>query len=139
MLASDLQTSLPMVNRRTTAIVAGRLLTRRRVSDLVLADDDGHPIGSISGSDVLPLLVSLGHASEPERVLGDLLDDRHVMLGPLLRADADDDPHELAARMADAGAQFAVVTGPDGRDRFVSLPAVMSALLALHGDSRDLD
>lgn len=139
MLASDLLTSLPMVNRRTTALVAGRLLTHGRVSDLVLADDDGRPLGSISGSDVLPLLVSVGLPTESERVLGDLLDNRRVVLGPLLRADPDDVLHELAARMADAGAQFAVVTGPDGRDRFVSLPAVMDALLAVHGDSRDLD
>jgi CBS domain-containing protein len=137
MLASDLQTSLPMVNRRTSALVAGRLLTHGHVSDLVVADDDGRPVGSISGADLLPLLVSAGESGEA--VLGDLIDHRRTKLGPLLRADPDDGAHDLAEKMADAGAQFAVVAGPDGHDRFVSLPAVMNALLALHGDSRDLD
>jgi hypothetical protein len=147
MLASDIQTSLPLLNRRTNALVAGRLLTHQYPGGLVVADDDGTPLASISSADVLSLMVpvdarELGEDAWPrvaERTIGDLVENEDIVLGELLHVTADDDLLELAANMVAAGAQMAIVDDGLDRPRFVSLPAVLDAILALCGDARDLD
>lgn len=43
MIASDLQVSLPTVNRRTPAVVTARLVARGHLGALIVADDPRSP------------------------------------------------------------------------------------------------
>lgn len=153
MLASDLQVTLPLVNRKTPAVVAARLIARKHLSGLVVADDAGHPVAVISSADVLGLMVPnyvlddmslagvLDEAGSEEmwsganeRVIGELLDDDGVKARDILHVDNDATLIELAALMVDAHAQIAVVDGAEGGPRFVTLPALMDAILVACGD-----
>ena len=153
MLASDLQVSLPLVQRNTTAIEAARLIARDRLAALVVANDGGTPVAVLSSADVLGLMVpgyvlddmSLAGVLDEEganemwgradqRTIGELLDDDGVSVRDILRIDADANLVEVAAIMVDAHAQIAAIKGSANEPRFITLPAVMDAILAASGD-----
>lgn len=153
MLASDIQASLPLVNRKTPAVVAARLIARKHLAGLVVADDAGTPVAVISSSDVLGLMVpgyllddlSLAGvlddagseelwAGAGERVIGELLDDDGVRIHDILHVAHDATVIELAAQLADSDAQIAVVDETDEGPRFITLPALMDAILVVCGD-----
>jgi CBS domain-containing protein len=137
MIASELQISLPTVNRRTPAVVAARLIARSRLGALVLADDDGTPAAVISAPDVLRLLLR-GSAhpgrDEAEATIGDLLDDDGARVGAIVRIDAEAALADVAMRMAAARAQVAVVDSDPRSPRFILLPLVLDAVLAARDD-----
>ncbi len=152
MLASDLQVSLPLVQRATTALEAARLIARDRLAALVVADDDGTPVAVVSSADVLGLMVpgyvlddlSLAGVLDEaggdemwarvnERTIGELLDDEGLNVGGITRIDADAHLVQMAAMMVDAHAQIAVVGDPAPKSRFVTLPDVMDAIVAACG------
>lgn len=149
MLAEDLQVSLPLVNRLTPAVVAARLVARWHGSGLVVADDTGIPVAVLSAPDVLALLVSepvdddlviTGRRNEHSaevvsaHLIGDLLDAESLGLRELPHVDSGATLAELATTMISANAQIAAVDGGSAGYRFVTLPAVMNAVLALSGD-----
>lgn len=153
MLASDLQVPLPLVRRHTTALDAARVIARDHLAGLVVADDNGRPVAVVSSADVLGLMVpgyvlddlSLAGVLDEsgademwtriaERTIGELLDDGGVSVREILRVDADANLVEMAALMVDAHAQIAVVRGTSDEPRFVTLPAVMDAILTAYGD-----
>lgn len=147
MRASELQHPLPVVGRDTDAVEAARLIAVGNQPGLVIADAKGNPSAVVSAVDVLGLLVPAyvlddlalagvmdekaaeevwAHASE--RTIGDLLDDKAVRIYTLLTVDADATILEVAAQMADARAQVAMVAG--GSDpQFITLPVVVEAIL----------
>ena len=149
MRASDLQSSFPMVGRDTTAVQAARIIAAQDLAGLVIADRAGAPSAVISAVDVLGLMVpgyvvddmSLAgvldeNAAEEvwdkagQHTIGDLLDDDGVRKYELVRVDADDTILEVAARMADARAQIALVNGPLGSPaQFVTLPVLMDSIV----------
>jgi hypothetical protein len=131
MYASELQVTLATVNRRTPAPVAARLVARTNAALLVLADENGVPAAVIFPPDVLRLLVESDDAEA--FTVGDLLDDDRSRLGAVLRVDGSMEIAELAARMAAAHAQVAIVDGP-GSPRFVLLPDLLDAVLAERDD-----
>lgn len=147
MHASDLQSDFPIVGRDTTALEGARLIATEKLAGLVVADTNGVPVAVVSAVDVLGLMVpgyiledmSLagvfdeqgaedmwGHAGE--HTIGEILDDDEDRLFDLLTVDADATILELAAHMADARAQVALVKG-SGPPQFVRLPVVMDAIL----------
>jgi CBS domain-containing protein len=149
MRASDLQTSLPMVGRNTTALEAARFIAADDLAGLVIADESGAPSAVVSAIDVLGLLVP-GYvvddialagvfdeaateeiwAKAGQSTIGALIDDDRVHIYELLRVDADDTILEVAARMANARAQIALIKGSRGHDaQFVTLSALMDAIL----------
>jgi CBS domain-containing protein len=149
MHASDLQVSLPVVTRATTGRDAARLIVRDRLAGLVVTDDDGAPIAVVSSADVLGLLVPgylledvalagvLDEAGADEvwagaarRTIGELLADDDVVVRDILHVTADATLVELAVLMVDAHTQVAIVDPPAEDPRFVTLPAVMDAILA---------
>jgi predicted transcriptional regulator len=153
MLASDLQVSLPLINRKTPTAVAARLLTRGHLAGLVVADDAGTPVAVISSSDVLGLMVprylrddiSLAAvldeagseelwAGAGERLIGEILDDDGVKVWDIIHVDNDATIIEVAASLVRAGAQIAVVDGADEGLRFITLPDLMDAILVICGD-----
>lgn len=149
MRARDLQTTLPIVDRTTTALDAARLIARDGLPALVVADEAGNPAAVLSAVDVLGLLVpgyvlddmSLAGVFDEkgseevwgagrERVLGELLDDIGVRVRDILVVDAAATVVEVAARMADARAHIALVADHTATEPgFVQLPAVMDAIL----------
>ena len=149
MRASDLQISLPMVARETTALEAARAIAADDLVGLVIADSAGVPSAVVSAVDVLGLLVP-GYvlddmalagvldeeaaeevwAKAGQSTIGELIDDDRVHIYELLRVDADDTILEVAARMATARAQIALIKGSSGPDaRFVTLTALMDSIL----------
>lgn len=137
MLASELQISMPTVNRRTPAVVAARLIAKSRLGALVLADDDGTPAAVVAAPDVLRLLLREdGEASGEDRVatVGDLLDDDTTRVGAIVRIDARADLAEVALKMAATRAQIAVVDSDPRSPRFLLLPLVLDAVLAERDD-----
>jgi hypothetical protein len=130
-IASDLQVSLPTVNRRTSAVVAGRLVARGHLGALIVADDDGTPAAVVAPSDVLRLLLT---ADEGADTVGTLLDDDRARVGPIVRVEPDAGLVEVATRMAAARAQVAVVDGDPRAPRFILLPLVIDAILAARDD-----
>lgn len=149
MRARDLQTPIPLVDRTTTALEAARLIATDNLTALVVADEDHRPVAVMSAVDVLGLLIpgyvlddmSLAGvfdergseevwAAGSRRLLAELLDDVGVRVRDILVVDADATIVELAAQMADARAQIALVKGsPQDEPGFVQLPAVMEAIL----------
>lgn len=155
MRASDLQVSLPLVGRNTTALEAARAIAADDLVGLVIANAKGIPSAVVSAVDVLGLLVpsyvvddmSLAGvldetaaeevwAKAGQSTIGELIDDDRVHIYELLRVDADDTILELAARMAHARAEIALVKGSLGSDsKFVTLTALMDAILTFCGPS----
>ncbi len=140
MIASDLQVSLPLVNRHTSAVIAARLLSRTQPAGLVVADDSGHPVAVLSSADLLGLLIPVDDADSEaswrdagERTIGDLID-RGGMLGALPHVETDATLLELASSMIQAESEIATVDGSDRGPRFVTLPALLDAILAAAGD-----
>ena len=131
MIASDLQVSLPTVNRRTPAVVAARLVARGHLGALVVADDDGAPAAVVAPSDVLRLLLT---ADEGTDTVGTLLDDDRARIGPIVRIEPGAGLVEVATRMAASRAQVAVVEGDPRAPRFILLPLVIDAILAARDD-----
>jgi CBS domain-containing protein len=148
MLASDLQVSLPLVRRHTTALKAAKLIARERLAGLVVANDEGLPVAVVSSADVLGLMVpgyvlddmSLAGVLDEagademwtrinERTIGELLDDEGVNVREITRIDEDANLVEMAAMMVDAHAEIAVVGTPGPKSRFITLPAVMDAIV----------
>lgn len=149
MHASDLQDRFPVVGRGTNAVAAARLIAAEHRAGLVIADKKGVPVAVVSAVDVLGLLVPpyvrddmtlagvfdekaaeevWDHASE--RTIGDLFGDDNVRIYDLLVVDADASVLEVAALMAEAGAQVAMIAGPaDEEPWFVTLPVVLHAIL----------
>lgn len=147
MRASDLHSEFPIVGRDTSAVEAAQLIAQQRLAGLVVADKSGMPVAIVSSVDVLGLLVPRyvrddlalaavvdeqgaedmwAHAGE--HTIGDLLDDEGVRVFDLLAVDADATLLELAALMADAHSQVALIRKSDP-PRFVRLPDVMDAIL----------
>lgn len=157
MRARDLQTPLPIVDRTTMALDAARLIARDGLPALVVADEAGKPAAVISAVDVLGLLVpgyvlddmSLAGVFDEKgseelwapggkRVLGELLDDVGVRVRNILVVDAEATIVEVAARMAEAHAQLALVkSSATGEPGFVQLPAVMDAILRFASNPED--
>ncbi len=152
MLASDLQVSLPLVTRATTALEAAHVIARERLSGLVVADESGIPVAVASSADVLRLMVPgyvmddmalagvLDEAGVDEvwarlhkRTIGELLDDDAANVRDITCIDADANLIEVAARMVDARAEIAVVGTPAPEARFITLPSVMAAILKACG------
>jgi hypothetical protein len=139
-IASDLQVSLPTLNRRTPAVVAARLFARGSHEALVVSDDDGAPAAVISAPDVLGILVASEPAEEgADTTIGDLLDDSGTRVAPIVRVDADASLLEIAACMADARTPIAVVDGDPRAPRFIPLALVLDAVLAARGHSDPAD
>jgi len=149
MRAHDLQVATPTVQRGTTAREAARLIADGIRIGLVIADEAGVPEATVSATDVLRLMLpgyvlddfSLAHVlgetdSEEvwehleQRTIGELVDDDDVPLHDLVVVNADDTLLEIAAAMAEAKSQLALVgpVGP-GEAALISLPAVVSAIL----------
>jgi CBS domain-containing protein len=152
MLASDLQVSLPVMNRKTSAVVAARLIARQHASGFIVTDDDGTPMAEISSADVLALLLpsrlladaTLARALDDaasddvwtnagDHTIGELLDDESAMR-EILHVDGDAPLAEVAALMIGANSQIAVVDGDTLGPRFITLPAVVDAILVVSGD-----
>ena len=140
MIASDLQVSLPVVNRRTPAVVAARLLARTQPAGLVVSDDSGLPVAVLTSSDVLSLLVPTIEAvteeswrAAGERTVGELIDQRGT-LSDIPHVDTEASLPELAASMIQGRAEIATVDGTSMGPRFVTLPALLDAILAESGD-----
>ena len=131
MIASDLQVSLPTVNRKTPVVVAARLIAHAGYAALVLADDDGRPASLVPAADVLRLLLK---GDPGAATVGDLLDDRKAAVAPIPRIDAEAPLEEAASRMAVSRATVAVVDADPRAPRFVLLPVVLDALLAMGAD-----
>ncbi len=131
MIASDLQVSLPTVNRRTPAVVAARLVARGHLGALVVAADDGTPAAVVAPADVLRLLLASAGGAETG---GTLLDDDRARIGPIVRIQPGAPLAEVATRMAASRAQVAVVDGDPRTPRFILLPLVIDAILAARDD-----
>lgn len=149
MHATDLHDRFPVVGRDTSAVEAARLIAQDHRAGLVVADKNGTPVAVVSSVDVLRLLVPpyvlddmslagvLDESAAEEvwerasgRTIGELLDDDRVHIYDLLVVDADATILEIAAQMADARAQVAMVAhDPGDEPRFVTLPVVMDAIL----------
>ena len=153
MRAIDLATAIPIVDRHTRALDAARQIAGSQLPGLVVADETGRPVAVISAVDVLRLLVpdyiledmslagvfdELGAedvwSSGSARLIGELLDDHDTRVSDILEVDADATLVEVAAQMADARAQVALLRGGETAEpRFVTLPAVMDAVLRVGG------
>lgn len=152
--ASDITTTLTVVDRSTPALDAVRLIADRDLVGLVIAEADGHPSAVVSSVDVvrfmlpgyllddLSLTNTLGDVGLEDlrqglehRTIGDLVDDAAVTVRSVLVVPADAGPVEIAARMVDAGTQVALVDDP-GRSApaFVTLPGLLDAVVA-HWDA----
>jgi CBS domain-containing protein len=147
MHATDLQSKFPIVGRDTSALQAARLIAQERLAGLVVADASGSPVAVVSAVDILGLLVPnymlddlnlAGVVDEQgsedmwsqagDHTIGELLDDDGVRVYDLLIVDADATVLELAAQMASAHAQVALIRGSDPA-QFVRLPDVLDAIL----------
>jgi CBS domain-containing protein len=151
--AVDLKVSLPVVRRETTAAEAGRLIADSGLVGLVIADRRGVPTAIVSAVDVLRLMlpgyllddVSLAAVFDEaaatelwdhisERTVGEMLDDEGVAVRKILSIESDATLVEIAARMVDARTQIALLQdSPPDAPMFVTLPAVISAVLATAG------
>ncbi|CAN5307909.1 CBS domain-containing protein [soil metagenome] len=150
MHASQIQHPFPVVGRGTSAVEGARLIAVDGQPALVIADEKGEPVAVVSAIDVLGLLVpayvrddlALAGVMDEKaaedvwdrasgRTIGELLDDARVHIYDLLTVDADATILEIAAQMADARAQVAMVAhDPGAAPQFVTLPVVMDAILA---------
>lgn len=150
MHASDLQTSITMVDRHTSAQRAARLIADGSLPGLVIADAKGKPVTVISAVDVLGLLIpgyirqdmSLAGVFDEKgaeeiwqhldgRTIGDLLDDDGVHTFDLITVDSDATVVEIAAQMAEARAMIALVDSPpESEPVFITLPTVMKSILS---------
>lgn len=156
MRASDIATTLAVVDRSTAALDAVRLIAERDLIGLVIAEADGHPSAVVSSIDVVRYLlpryllddISLTNTVGDDgledlrqgldgRTIGDLVDDADVTVRSVLVVPADAGPVEIAARMVDARTQVALVDEP-GRTEpvFVTLPGLLDAVVA-HWDRSD--
>ena len=150
MHASDLQTCITMVDRHTSAQRAAKLIAAGGLPGLVIADAKGKPVTVVSAADVLGLMIpsyiredmSLAGVFDERgaeeiwqhlegRTIGDLLDDDGVHTFDLIKVAANATVVEVAAHMAEARAQIALVDGTqDSEPAFVTLPTVMKAILS---------
>lgn len=149
MRASDIATSLVVLDRGTPATKAVRLIAERDLLGLVIAEDGERPSEVVSSLDVvrfmlpgyllddLSLANTLGEAGVEDlfealsgRTIGDLVDDETVTVRPVLVVPPDAGLVEVAARMADAGTQVALIGGRSRSEpSFVTLPAVLDGLV----------
>ena len=156
MHASDLETTLPLVDRGTPVLDAARMIAGERLPVLVITDDKGRPAAVISAVDVLGLLIPsylrddtslsgvLDESGSDEvwaeargHTVGELLDDEGVDVHDLLTVEPDATLVEVATLMAAARASVALVAGDT--PRFVTLPTVTDAILRLSDRSSDDD
>jgi CBS domain-containing protein len=152
-IASDIQTEIHLVQRTTSALVAARLIAKKKLSALVVADEAGAPVGIVSSADVLRLMlpgyvmddVALASvfdekgaeevwAAASTHTIGELLDNHAVNVRDMLHVPHDATLIEVAAKLVDEHAQIAVVDGASDVPRFVTLPAVMDAILTFCTD-----
>jgi len=153
--ASDIATTLVVVDRSTPALDAVRLIAEQDLVGLVIAEADGHPSAVVSSVDVvrymlpgyllddLSLTNTVGDVGLEDlrqglegRTIGDLIDDSDVAVRSVLVLPADAGPVEMAARMVDARTQVALVHDPSRSEpAFVTLPGLLDALVA-HWDRR---
>ncbi len=156
MRVSELAISLPVVDRETSAVSAAQIIARDSRASIVVANAKGHPIAVISAVDVLRVLlpsyvtddVSLAGVFDekgadeiwrgvPDHTIGDLVDDHESRVFDILEVEPDATLLEVAARMADERAVIALVKGkPDDALKFVTLPAVLDAVLHVGLGSR---
>lgn len=149
MRASELAINLPVLDRDTSVVSAAQIIARDSRASIVVANAEGVPAAAISAVDVLRVLVpryvmddvSLAAVFDekgadevwrdvPSRTIGELVDDDESRVLDILDVDPDDTLLAVAARMADARAVIALVKGePDQQARFVTLPAVLDAVL----------
>ncbi|WP_162236743.1 CBS domain-containing protein [Curtobacterium sp. Leaf261] len=149
MRASDIVTTLHVVERSTPAVDAIRLVAELDLVGLVVAEDDGHPSSVVASVDVMRLMLpgyllddlSLANTMDDtdlddfrtrleERTIGDVIDDDSVPVRDLLVVPPDAGLVEIAARMADRRTQLALVDD-DSLDApaFVTLPALLDAIV----------
>ena len=152
MLAIDLATAIPIVDRHTRALDAARQIAGSQLPGLVVANETGRPVAVISavmGALLVPdyILEDMSLAgvfdelgaedvwsSGSARLIGELLDDHDTRVSDILEVDVDATLVEVAAQMADARAQVALLRGGETAEhRFVTLPAVMDAVLRVGG------
>ncbi|MDQ0663156.1 CBS domain-containing protein [Arthrobacter ulcerisalmonis] len=153
MRAVDLQVSLPVVRRETTAVEAGRLIADSGLVGLVIANRRGIPTAIVSAVDVLRLMIpgyllddvslaavfdedAAGEVWEhiSDRSVGEMLDDEGVAIHKILSVESDATLVEIAARMVDARTQIALIRdSPPDAPMFITLPAVINAVLATAG------
>jgi CBS domain-containing protein len=140
LLASDLQVSLPLIGPLTSTAAAARLVIRRGLSGVVVANDIGDPVGVLSSSDVLKLLMTAPDPLSPpdEAAPGprivDALDEVDELLTELTHIDADDPLDLVATKMLNDRAEVALVDQSGPGARFVTLPTVIGAILAERGE-----
>jgi len=152
--ASDLATTLAVVDRTTPALDAVRLIADRDLIGLVIAEADGHPSAVVSTVDVvrymlpryllddLSLTNTVGdvgladlHQGLEGRTIGNLVDDADVAVRSVPVVPAKAGAIEVAARMVDARTQVALVDDPSRAEPgFVTLPALLDAIVA-HWDA----
>lgn len=150
MHASDITTTLPVVDRSTPALDAIRLIADQDLVGLVVAEQDGHPSSVVSSVDVvrfmlpnyllddLSLTNTVGDVGLEDlrqalegRTIGDLVDDSGVTVRSVLVVPDDAGPVEIAARMVDARTQVALVEDPSSDEPlFVTLPGLLDAVVA---------
>ncbi|MGO4588543.1 hypothetical protein [Paenarthrobacter sp. 2TAF44] len=155
MRAADLQVSLPVIHRETTAVEAGRLIAGGGMVGLVIANDAGTPVAIVSAVDVLQLMIPDYVLDDPSlagvfdekgaaelwdvldrRTIAELIADDRVAVRKILTVDPGDTLIEVAARMVEARTQIVRVRGPRHETpMFVTLPAVMSAILQDRSDA----
>jgi CBS domain-containing protein len=154
MIASDIQIEIPLVKRTTSALVAARLIAKKHLAGLVVTDEAGAPVAIVSSSDVLRLMiptyvmddVALSSVFDEkgaeemwahvnEHTVGELFDNRKVNVRDVLHVPHDATLVEVAAKMVDAHVQIAVVDGAADEPRFITLPAVMDAILTFCTDA----
>ena len=149
MHASDIATTLPIVDRNTQALKAANLIAVDDAGGLIVANLEGQPVGVVAAVDILRLLLpgylrddmSLAAVVDEKgaeemwttaanRTLGELIDDDAVRMPELIEVDADATIVEIAAIMADARAYVVLVRAPKSeKPKFVTLPAVMDAIV----------
>lgn len=150
MRASELETSLPLVDLHTPALDAARMIAGERLAVLVIADASGRPSSLVSAIDVLGLLIPsylrddrflsgvLDENGSDEvwaearrRTIGELVEDDAVDVHDIVAVEPDATLVEVAALMAEERTSVALVIRGDGPPRFVTLPTVMEAILGL--------
>jgi CBS domain-containing protein len=153
-IASDIQIEIPLVQRSTSALVAARLIAKKHLAGLVVTDEVGAPVAIVSSSDVLRLMipsyvmddVALASVFDEQgaeemwshvndHTIGELFENRAVNVRDVLHVPHDATLVEVAAKMVDSHVQIAVVDGAADAPRFITLPAVMDAILTFCSDA----
>jgi len=159
MRAHDIQVAIEMIDRRRPLAVAGRMIVDHGRIGVVVAGADGSPQGLISVHDVFRLALPEYLLDDPslaatvdeqstvemiealrEKSIDEAIRDGAVRLRPVPDVDSNATVLEIAAILVSNNCMIATVAGTTGSDaRFVTLPAVLDAVLGLSDSDTDTD